>query len=193
MREAEVEGEQLNDDEILVFFGLLVFAGNDTSRNTAANGLLALLSHPDQWRKLQADPELISGAVEEILRYSSVVNYFNRTATTDTEVRGHLISEGDKVLLWYTSASRDEESVQDPQRFDITRDDQSHNAFGGGGPHFCLGNYLARLELKVLFEELTRRMPSLEADGPVEHLSSNWANSLTSMPVRFEPGSREGG
>lgn len=190
LREAEVDGNKLSDPEILVFFGLLVFAGNDTTRNTASFGMLALLEHPEQWQMLCEDHALIEHAVEEILRYTSVVNYFARTATTDTEVGGQRIAKGDKVVMWYTSASRDERVTPDPQRFDVTRAEISHRAFGGGGRHFCLGAGLARLELRILFEELVRRMPDIKLAGPVQRLRSSWANSLTSMPVEFTPGAR---
>jgi len=182
---AEVDGERLTDTEILVFFALLVFAGNDTTRNTASNGMLALLEHPEQWRALCEQPELIPHAVEEILRHTSVVNYFARTATRDTELGGQRIAKGDKVVLWYTSASRDERACPHAQRFDIGREEINHHAFGGGGRHFCLGAGLARLELKVLFEELTRRMPRVRLKGPVERLRSSWANSLTSLPIEW--------
>ena len=185
LRQAEVDGDTLSDDEILTFFGLLVFAGNDTTRNTAATGILALLRHPEQWRLLRENPERIPTAVEEILRYTSVVKYFVRTATRDVELAGRKIAEGDKVVTWFTSASRDDALTEDPQRFDVTRDNPEHRTFGGGGPHFCLGNRLARLELRVLLEELTRRMPDLELDGPVEYLDSNWAHALTALPVKF--------
>jgi cytochrome P450 len=185
LRNAEVDGDTLSDDEILTFFGLLVFAGNDTTRNTAATGTLALLRHPEQWQLLRENQELIPNAVEEILRYTTVVKYFVRTATQDLELAGQQIAEGDKVITWFSSASRDEALTEDAQRFDVTREAPEHRAFGGGGPHFCLGNRLARLELRVLLEELTRRMPDLELDGPVEYLDSNWAHALTSMPVRF--------
>jgi cytochrome P450 len=191
LREAEVEGERLDDNEILVFFGLLVFAGNDTTRNTASSGTLALLEHPEQYGSLRDDPDLVQQAVEEILRFTSVVNYFFRTANRDTEIGGQAIAEGDKVAMWYTSASRDEAVYEDPQRFDVTRSEQDHKAFGGGGRHFCLGAGLARLELSVLFEELTRRMPDLTLAGEVERLESSWANSLTSLPVSFSPGARQ--
>jgi cytochrome P450 len=187
LREAEVDGNRLNDTEILVFFALLVFAGNDTTRNTAAGGMQALLEHPEQWRMLCEDPALIPNAVEEILRYTSVVNYFARTATEDTEFGGEQIAKGDKLVMWYASASRDERVNPDPDRFDIKREEITHRAFGGGGRHFCLGAGLARLELRLLFEELTRRMPDISLAGPVERLSSSWANSLTSMPVEFTP------
>jgi cholest-4-en-3-one 26-monooxygenase len=190
MRNAEVDGERLDDNEILVFFGLLVFAGNDTTRNTTSSGLLALLEHPDQLAAMRDDPSLIPQAVEEILRWTSVVNYFARTATTDTELQGQRIAEGDKVVMWYTSASRDEDVYENPQTFDITREEHNHKAFGGGGRHFCLGAGLARLELRVIFEEVLRRMPDIAQAGPVERLPSAWANALTSLPVTFTPGAR---
>jgi len=185
MRAAEVDGEKLTDLEVLVFFALLVFAGNDTTRNTASGGMLALLEHPAQWQMLCEQQDLIPQAVEEILRYTSVVNYFARTAMRDTELGGSQIKKGDKLLLWYTSASRDESQREHPDRFDVTRENITHRAFGGGGRHFCLGAGLARLELRVLFEELTRRMPGVRQAGPVERLRSSWANSLTSLPIEW--------
>jgi cholest-4-en-3-one 26-monooxygenase len=183
LRNAEVDGQRLDDTEILVFFGLLVFAGNDTTRNTTANGILALLDHPEQLQLLREDPALIAQAVEEILRHTSVVNYFARTATCDTELAGQAIAEGEKVVMWYCSASRDEAVYEDPQRFDITRTEHDHCAFGGGGRHFCLGAGLARLELRVILEELLARAPLLERAGKVERLQSSWANGLTALPV----------
>lgn len=191
LRAAEVDGNRLDDSEILVFFGLLLFAGNDTTRNTAANGMLALLDHPEQLAALRADPSLIPAAVEEILRYTSVVNYFVRTATRDAEVAGQPVARDEKVVMWYTSASRDEAVFDDPQRFDIHRAKPDHKAFGGGGRHFCLGAGLARLELRILFEEITRRMADIERTRPVERLPSSWANGLTAFPIRFAPGARE--
>jgi cytochrome P450 len=191
LREAEVEGERLTDEEILVFFALLVFAGNDTTRNTASSGMLALLEHPEQWRALCDRPELVPQAVEEILRFTSVVNYFFRTATRDVELGGETIRKGQKVMLVYPSGSRDESVCPHAQRFDSARTGQSHMAFGGGGRHFCLGAGLARLELRVLLEELARRMPDIRLAGDVERLSSSWANALTAMPVRFTTGARE--
>lgn len=192
LREAEVDGERLTDDEILVFFGLLVFAGNDTTRNTTAQGMHALLGDRDQWEALCADPALIENAVEEILRFTSVVNWFCRTATTDTALAGQPVAKGEKVMLWYTSGSRDESVCPHADRLDVARADVKHMAFGGGGRHFCLGAGLARLELRVLFEELTRRIPDARIAGPVERLSSTWANALTSLPLEFSPGPREG-
>ncbi len=191
MRAAEVDGNKLDDSEILVFFGLLAFAGNDTTRNTTATGMYELLKRPEVYAELVADPSLVPAAVEEILRYTTVVQWFNRTATTDTTVNGVDIAEGDRVLIWYASASHDEEVFDDPQTFDIHRVKPEHKAFGGGGRHFCLGAGLARLELKVLFEELTRRLPDLAPAGDVERLPSSWAHGLTKMPVTFTPGPRE--
>ncbi len=185
--QGRVDDRPLDESEILVFFALLVFAGNDTTRNTASSGLLALLGHRDQWELLCREPGRIPAAVEEILRWTSVVNYFCRTATADTELGGQRIAAGDRVMLWYASASRDRDAVAHPGRFDVTRERVEHSAFGGGGRHFCLGAGLARLELRILFEELTRRLPSLELAGQPERLSSAWANSLTALPVRFEP------
>jgi cholest-4-en-3-one 26-monooxygenase len=191
LRGAEVDGQTLDDSEILVFFGLLVFAGNDTTRNTAANGIKALLEHPEQLQALTQNPALVPGAVEEILRWTSVVQWFARTALIDTEIGGQPIAAGEKVVMWYCSASRDEAVFDEPQRFDISRSRPEHDAFGGGGRHFCLGAGLARLELRILFEEVTRRMADLRLDAAPERLPSNWANMLTSIPVSFMPGRRE--
>lgn len=191
LRKAEVDGQKLDDSEILVFFGLLVFAGNDTTRNTTANGLQALLTHPGQLRELIEDPGLIPSAVEEILRWTTVVNYFVRTATSDTQIGDQAIAEGEKVVLWYASASRDEEVFENAEVFDIHREKPEHKAFGGGGRHFCLGAGLARLQLRVIFEEVTRRLRNLELATDPERLPSPWSNQLTALPVRFTPGSRE--
>jgi cholest-4-en-3-one 26-monooxygenase len=190
LQNAEVDGQRLAPEEILTFFGLLVFAGNDTTRNTAATGTLALLRH-GLWSTLRDQPDIAPRAVEEILRWTTVVKYFARTATGDTEIDGQAVAEGEKVVTWFTSASRDADLNEDPDRFDITREKAQHRAFGGGGPHMCLGNQLARLELRVLFEELPRRMPDLALDGEAEFLGSNWAHALTSLPVTFTPGPRE--
>ena len=184
---AEVDGESLAELEILVFFALLVFAGNDTTRNTMSGGMLALLDHPDQLELLRSEPERIPGAVEEILRWTSVVNYFCRTAKQDTEVSGCPVHAGDKVLMWYPGGSRDPEVVGDPQRFDITRSEVKHMAFGGGGRHFCLGAGLARLELRVAFEEILRRTSEIRLAASPQRLASNWANALTSLPIEFTP------
>lgn len=184
---AEVDGESLTEIEILVFFALLIFAGNDTTRNTMSGGMLALLEHPDQLELLRAEPERIEGAVEEILRWTSVVNYFCRTATADAEVGGCPVARGEKVMLWYPAGSRDPEVNDDPHTFDVARADPKHMAFGGGGRHFCLGAGLARLELRVAFEEVLRRFEDIRLAGEPERLRSNWANGLTSLPIEFTP------
>lgn len=188
---AEVDGEGLDDLEILVFFALLVFAGNDTTRNTMAGGMRALLDHPDQLELLVREPERIESAVEEILRWTSVVNYFCRTATRDTELAGREVAAGDKVMLWYPAGSRDPAVNADPHTFDVARAEPIHMAFGGGGRHFCLGAGLARLELRVAFEEILRRMHNLRPAGEPERLRSNWANALTSLPIEFTPANKE--
>ncbi|WP_354698875.1 Steroid C26-monooxygenase [Paraconexibacter sp. AEG42_29] len=192
LRAAEVEGEQLTDPEILVFFGLLAFAGNDTTRNTLANGMHALLEHPEQLQELVDDPSLIPAAIEEILRYTSVVRWFNRTATKDTELGGQQIKEGDRVIMWYASASFDEEVTEDPTRFDIHRDKPDHKTFGGGGRHFCLGAGLARAELRISLEEITSRLKDIKQSGDLERLPSSWANGLVKLPVTFTPGPKLG-
>ncbi len=191
LRAAEVDGEQLTEVELVAFFGLLVFAGNDTTRNTTATGMLALLQNPDALRELQADPSLIEQAVEEILRFTTVVQWFNRTATCDTELGGQAIKAGDRVIMWYGAASRDPAVFPDPDTFDIHRKKPDHKAFGGGGRHFCLGSGLARLELRIILEEVVRRLHDLEVAGEVERVPSNWAYGLHHLPVTFTPGPRE--
>jgi linalool 8-monooxygenase len=183
---AEVDGEQLNDFEIAAMFALLMFTGNDTVRNTISGGALALIEHPEERQRLIDDPSLIDFAVEEILRWVTPVMWFRRTPTTDTELRGVPIREGEKVVVWYASGSRDEELIEDPMRFDVSRD-VNHQAFGGGGRHFCLGSSLARLELKLLFPEILRRLPEMELAGSVGRTRSNWVNGFTSLPVQFTP------
>ncbi len=170
LRDARVDGRNLTDAEVLVFFALLAFAGHDTTRNTTSSGMLALLHHPEALAEITANPSLISGAVEEILRYTSVVQWFNRTALRDVELGGRQIRQGDRIVLWYTSASRDAALFDRPDAFDIHRDKPDHDAFGGGGRHFCLGSGLARLELTMIFEEATRRLRNLQLAGEVQHV-----------------------
>jgi cytochrome P450 len=131
------------------------------------------------------DPSLVPTAVEEMLRWGTPVMYFRRTATRDVELAGQQIGEGDKVTMWHISGNRDETVFSDPYRFDVRRAPNDHIAFGGGGPHFCLGANLARLEIKVMFEELLRRLPDIELDGPVARLRSNFINGIKRMPVVF--------
>jgi cholest-4-en-3-one 26-monooxygenase len=183
---AEIDGDELTDMDFNLFFMLLSVAGNETTRNAIAHGMNAFLEHPDQWDLLVAEPEAhIAGAVEEILRWASPVLFFRRNATREVVLGGETIRKGDKISLWYVSANRDEAIFDEPFRFDITRDPNPHIAFGGGGPHFCLGAQLARLEIRVLFEELARRTPKLEALGAPERLRSNFIGGIKHLPVRL--------
>jgi cytochrome P450 len=193
MLAAEVDGESLTEAEVTFFFAILMFAGNDTTRNTASGGMRALIENDAERQKLVNNPDAIPIAVEEMLRWVTPVIYFTRVAQHDTEVSGHPIREGERVAMWYSAGSRDPEAIDDPDRFDVSRQKPPHQAFGGGGAHFCLGNGLARLELRVLFEELLRRVPDMQFAGPITRLTSNFSNELTSMPVTFTPGKREGG
>jgi len=181
---ADVEGDRLTERELDNFFTLLVIAGNETTRQTTAHAMLALMEHPDQWRLLREDPSLVPTAVEEFIRWASPVFQFRRTATRDTELRGVKIRAGDKVVMWYVSADFDEDVFPDPYRFDVARQPNDHAAFGPGGPHFCLGAWLARLEVRVMFEELLPRIADMELTGPVRRIRSNFANGFKQMPVR---------
>jgi len=179
----EVDGERLSELEVDLFFLLLAVAGNETTRNLMAHGMLALLDHRDQYKELVGDPSLVASATEEMLRWGSPVMCFRRTATKDTDVNGFPVKDGDKVVIWYISANRDEAVFDDPFRFDIHRSPNPHVAFGGGGPHFCLGANLARLEIRVMFEEVMRRLPDLQPAGPVQRLRSNFINGIKHLPV----------
>lgn len=181
----EVDGEKLDAMEFNLFFLLLAVAGNETTRNLITGGVLALLDHPDERDRLVQDHALLPTAVEEMLRWVSPVNYFRRTATRATEIRGVPIAAGDKVTIWYGAANRDEDKFPDAGRFDVGRSPNEHVAFGGRGPHFCLGANLARLEITVMFEELLRLLPDMERTGPVERLQMNLINGIKHMPVKF--------
>jgi cytochrome P450 len=174
----------MTDIDFGSFFVQLVTAGNDTTKTMLSSGLRALLDHPDQLAALRADPTLIGGAVEEILRYENPLHYFRRTATADTELRGTKIAAGDKVVMFYTSANRDEEVFDDPQTFDIGRSPNPHLSFGIA-EHFCLGVHLARLEGRVFFEELLATFPTIELTGEPVRVRSNLNNALKSLPVRL--------
>jgi cholest-4-en-3-one 26-monooxygenase len=178
-------GEVLTDDEFDLFFLLLTVAGNETTRNAASGGMLAFFEHPEQWQRLIDDPSLIPAAAEEIVRWVSPVNMFRRTATCDTELGGQRIAEGDKVVVFYSSANRDGSAFTGPGEFDAGRDPNPHVGFGGGGPHFCLGKHLAVLELRVLLATLIERMPDITLDGHASRLRSNFINGIKHMPVRF--------
>jgi len=185
---AEIDGDTLSDLDFNLFFLLLAVAGNETTRNAIAQGVNAFLENPDQWDRLVADPAAhVAGATEEVLRWASPVMYFRRNATCDVELGGQLIRAGDKISLWYVSANRDEAVFADPFRFDIGRDPNPHIAFGGGGPHFCLGAQLARLEIRVLLEELVRRAPRIAAVGAPDRLRSNFIGGIKHLPVRLDP------
>lgn len=183
---AAVDGEQLSEAEFSSFFLLLSVAGNETTRNLVSGGMLALIEHPEQRARLLADPSLMSSAVEEMLRWVTPVMHFRRTATRDTDISGRPIREGDKVVMYYTSANRDEDVFHDSGRFDVGRTPNEHIAFGGG-QHFCLGANLARLEIRIMFEELLRRLPDIELAGPVRRLRSNFINGFKTIPVQFTP------
>jgi cytochrome P450 len=178
-----MDGEPLTDLEFKNFFTLMVAAGNDTTRYSMAGGLLALLDHPDQLQLLQERPELLPTAIEEMLRWTSVTMHFRRTATTDVELHGKQIRAGDKVVLWWIAGDFDERRFPDPYRFDITREPNEHLAFGRGGPHRCIGEWLARLELKVTFEELLPRIGSIRPTGPIGRLRSNFISGVKHLPV----------
>jgi cytochrome P450 len=183
-------GEELSVDEFDLFVMLLTVAGNETTRNAASGGMLAFFENPEQWQRLlderAAGGDRLSGTFpDEIVRWVTPVNLFKRTALQDTEIRGQRIAEGDKVVVFYSSANRDEDVFTDPFAFDIGRDPNPHIGFGGGGPHFCLGAHLARLELRVLFETLLARMPGITQTGDARRLRSNFINGIKEMPVRF--------
>lgn len=180
----EIDGERLSDDEIGAFLVLLAVAGNDTTRHTSSHALRALTEHPDQRTVLMEDlEERMPAAVEEFVRWASPVMTFRRTATRDAEVGGQPVAEGEKVVLFYGSANRDETAFDEPGRFDVTRDPNHHVGFGGGGPHYCMGASLARTQLRALFTELLTRVPDIEAGEP-EPLVGNFINGIRRMECR---------
>jgi cytochrome P450 len=182
---AEIDGERLTEREFDTMFLLLVVAGNETTRQAIAHGMQALVEHPDQWARLRDDRRLAwDCGADEILRWSSPVLHFRRTASVDTELRGREIAAGDKVVVWYVSANYDEEVFDEPERFDVGRSPNRHVTFGGGGPHYCLGAPLAKLEVQVLFDELLPRLERLALTGPVERVRTNFTNAIKRMPVR---------
>ncbi|GAA2734666.1 cytochrome P450 [Actinocorallia aurantiaca] len=185
---AEVDGDRLDHDSLLQESLLILIGGDETTRHVISGGMYQLCVNPGQRRLLLDDPGLIPTAVEEMLRWVSPIKNMNRTATRDFELRGQTIREGDKVLLLYPSANRDEEVFTDPDRFDVTRTPNDHLAFGNG-PHFCLGNSLARLELKVMFERLLERLPDIEPVDDVEPACrpANFVSGYETFKVRFTP------
>ena len=182
---SEHDGDVLTEHEFDLFMLLLAVAGNETTRNAISHGVVAMIENRDQWRKMQGDPSLVPGAVEEILRWATPVNYFRRAATCDVELHGVQIKEGESVTMFYPSANRDETAFTNADVFDITRSPNHHVTFGGGGPHFCLGANLARLEMRILFEELSRRTADIELTGPVKKLQSSFIHGIKSLPVQL--------
>ena len=180
-------GEVLSELEFDIFFLLLAVAGNETTRNAISGGMRALVEHPEQWARLKADRSLIPTAADEIVRWVSPVMQFRRTALKDVELGGKQIKAGDKILIYYPSANRDEKVFTDPDTFDVGRTPNPHLGFGGGGPHFCLGRHLAKLEIEQMLNALLDRVESVEIIGDVRRLRSNFINGIKEMPVKFHP------
>ena len=188
----EVEGEQLTELELELFFLLLTVAGNETTRNLMSGAMHAFFENPGQWQRLLDDRSLLPAAVDEMLRFVTPVMNFRRTAMTDVVLSSTKIAPGDKVVFFHASANRDEDVFDDPDSFDVGRDPNPHIAFGGGGPHFCLGANLARMEVRVMFEHLLDRLPDIRQDGDEQHLQSQLINGVKHLPVAFTPSARVG-
>jgi len=190
LTEVDLDGEKLNSIELELFFLLLTVAGNETTRNLISGGMAAFFDHPDQWEMLRNDRSLLHSATEEMLRYVSPVMNFRRQTTSTFELGDQHIEEDTKVVFFHISANRDEAVFENPQTFDITRDPNPHMAFGAGGPHFCLGANLARMEIRVMFEHLLDRMPDIALDGEVERLQSAFISGVKHIPVSFPTAAR---
>lgn len=182
---AEVDGESLSETEFELFFLLLAVAGNETTRNAISHGMLAFFENPDQWELFKQERPLETAA-DEIIRYATPVMHFQRTATEDTELGGQAIRKGDRVAISYSTANRDPDVFEEPDRFDITRDPNPHIAFGGGGPHFCLGNHLAKLEVQIMFDRLAERIPNIQQIGEHTRLRSFFINGIKHLPVAYK-------
>jgi len=180
------DGIALSERDFHTNFLLLVVAGNETTRHTISHTMINLIQNPDQLTKLQENPELIPWAVEEFLRFASPVYHFRRTATKDVEIHGQSIKSGEKIVTWFASGNRDSSIFERANKFDVTRNPNEHMTFGRGGPHMCLGNALARIELRVMFEDLISRIDSMELTGPVDYLRSNFVHGIKRMPVRVK-------
>ncbi|HEX5225609.1 MAG TPA: cytochrome P450 [Solirubrobacteraceae bacterium] len=183
---SEVDGEKLEEHEIVMGFFLLMAAGNDSTKATYCSGMRALMEDPEQKQLLLDDPSLVPDAVEESLRMFPAFAHFRRTATEDTELNGKQIKEGEKIVMWYVSSNRDESRYEDPDRFDLRRKAE-HQAFGAGGRHFCLGTALARLELRILIEETLKRYPHVEMAAQPTYVESPFINQLKTLPVKLGP------
>jgi cytochrome P450 len=182
--EAELDGSRLSEREFETFFILLTTAGNETTRHTLSLGLLALFEHPDERARLVADPGLAGSAADELLRWAHPVHHFRRTATRAHEAHGQVIEEGDKVVIWYASGNFDELQFPEPHRLDLGRSPNRHLTFGLGGPHYCLGAHLAKLEVRIWLEEMMPYLDRLEPAGPADRLRSNFFNGIKRLPVR---------
>ncbi|MBS1691476.1 MAG: cytochrome P450 [Actinobacteria bacterium] len=178
------DGQPLSDTEFDNYFLLLVVAGNETTRHSISHAMHALISNPEQLRWLQDNPDKMGPAIEELIRWASPVYHFRRTATRDVELGGQHIKEGDKVVMWFASGNRDEEVFADPYTLDLTRTPNDHVTFGKGGPHFCLGSALARMEITLMFEALLPRIASIELAGEVTRVRSNFVNGIKKFPVK---------
>jgi cholest-4-en-3-one 26-monooxygenase len=185
LTDVEVEGEKLSDVELELFFLLLTVAGNETTRNLISGGMAAFFDNPDQWQMLREDRSLLPGAVEEMLRFVTPVMNFRRQTTGAFDLGGQHIEEDTKMVFFHISANRDEAVFDHPQKFDITRNPNPHMAFGAGGPHFCLGANLARMEIRVMFEHLLDRMPDMQLDGEVQRLQSQFISGVKHIPISF--------
>ena len=183
---AELDGQGLEEHEIVMGFFLLMAAGNDSTKATYCSGMRALIENPEQMQLLLDDPSLVPAAVEESLRMFPAFAHFRRTATCDAELHGQKIRQGDKVVMWYASSNRDETRFDEPDRFEMRRTEE-HQAFGAGGRHFCLGTALARLELKILIEETIKRFPNIQMIDRPSHVESLFLNQLKTLPVRLTP------
>lgn len=183
---ANVDGERLEAQELGSIFVLFAVAGNDTTRNSTSHGIRLFAEHPDQWDRLRADPDLLAPAMEEVVRVATPVIHFRRTTTVDTEIGGQAIPAGEPVVMFYESANQDEDAFEHPERFDIGRTPNHHVSFGGGGPHFCLGANLARVELRATFGRLAERVASFEV-GEADYLTSSFIHGIKRMPVTVHP------
>jgi cytochrome P450 len=181
---AQIDGQPLSERDLDNMFALLIVAGNETTRQAIALGILALAEHPEEYVRLRTDRSLIPSAVEELLRFASPVWFFRRTAACDTTVRGTRIGAGDKVVVWFAAANRDPEHYRRAHQLDVGRNPTDHLTFGRGGPHFCLGAHLAKLELRLFLEEFVDRVSSIDLGGASERIRSNFVNGLKRLPVR---------
>ena len=185
---ADIDGEALDEGEFDMFFLLLCVAGNETTRNSITRGMLGFFEFPDQWTKFCSEPErYMDTMIEEVVRWATPVMNFRRQTTQDTEVGGVKMKANQKVVMWHVAANRDPRAFDDPWVFDIERSPNDHIGFGGGGPHFCLGANLARMEIKLMFREIAERLPDIHLDGEISYLRSNFIGGVKEMPVAFTP------